>query len=263
MKSFGTARLSDGGGASGRWTATVTRRLSSSSFCALGSTHRLFLTCSTVQGLLDQAMAARIRPIERGMRLVGKAHTVLSADVYQRPENPYVKEIAAVDALTPGDVMVAATNGSERTCLWGELLSTAARAGGNWLPHRRSRAMCSASWRWAFRSLHRISSRRFLLPLGRDRLRVSRSLRRCPRSPGDIIFADIDASWSSHRSSGETDRPAGARESRGRTPAHHAGAGVPAARRLRPLRRALGPVRSSHVACVSESTGGTFTDLVG
>jgi 4-hydroxy-4-methyl-2-oxoglutarate aldolase len=82
------------------------------------------------QGLLDQAMAARIRPIEPKMRLVGKAHTVLSADVYQRPENPYVKEIAAVDALQPGDVMVATTNGSERTCLWGELLSSAARARG-------------------------------------------------------------------------------------------------------------------------------------
>jgi 4-hydroxy-4-methyl-2-oxoglutarate aldolase len=74
------------------------------------------------QGLLDQAMAARIRPIEPSMRLVGRAHTVLTADVYQRPENPYVKEIAAVDALQPGDVMVATTNGSERTCLWGELL---------------------------------------------------------------------------------------------------------------------------------------------
>jgi regulator of RNase E activity RraA len=82
------------------------------------------------QGLLDQAMAARIRPIEPSMRLVGRAHTVLTADVYQRPENPYVKEIAAVDALQPGDVMVATTNGSERTCLWGELLSTAARARG-------------------------------------------------------------------------------------------------------------------------------------
>ena len=69
------------------------------------------------QGFLDQAMAARIHPIASGMRLVGRAHTVLSADVYRRPENPYVKEIAAVDALKPGDVMVAATNGSERTCL--------------------------------------------------------------------------------------------------------------------------------------------------
>jgi regulator of RNase E activity RraA len=82
------------------------------------------------QELLEQAMAARIRPIQPHMRLVGRAHTVLTADIYERPENPYVKEIAAVDALKPGDVMVAATNGSERTCLWGELLSTAARARG-------------------------------------------------------------------------------------------------------------------------------------
>jgi regulator of RNase E activity RraA len=82
------------------------------------------------QGFLEQAMAARVRPIDPGMRLVGRAHTVLSADIYQRPQNPYVKEIAAVDALRPGDVLVAATNGSQRTCLWGELLSTAARARG-------------------------------------------------------------------------------------------------------------------------------------
>jgi 4-hydroxy-4-methyl-2-oxoglutarate aldolase len=82
------------------------------------------------QGLLEQAMSARIRPIEPGMRLVGRAHTVLTADIYDRPANPYEKEIAAVDSLEPGDVMVADTNGSERTCLWGELLSTAARARG-------------------------------------------------------------------------------------------------------------------------------------
>jgi regulator of RNase E activity RraA len=82
------------------------------------------------QGLLEQAMRARIRPIEPGMRLVGRAHTVLTADIYERPANPYEKEIAAVDSLKPGDVMVADTNGSERTCLWGELLSTAARARG-------------------------------------------------------------------------------------------------------------------------------------
>jgi regulator of RNase E activity RraA len=82
------------------------------------------------QGLLDQAMNARIRPIDPQMKLVGRAHTVLSADVYQRPQEPYVTEIAAVDALKPGDVTVAVTNGSQRTCLWGELLSTAARARG-------------------------------------------------------------------------------------------------------------------------------------
>lgn len=63
-------------------------------------------------GLQDQAMAARLRPIAATMRLVGRAHTVLTADVYQRPVDPYRLEIAAVDALKPGDVLVATTNGS-------------------------------------------------------------------------------------------------------------------------------------------------------
>jgi regulator of RNase E activity RraA len=82
------------------------------------------------QGLLDQAMSARLRPLAPAMRVVGRAHTVLTADIYERPAEPYRLEIAAVDALKPGDVMVACTNGSERTCFWGELLSTAATARG-------------------------------------------------------------------------------------------------------------------------------------
>jgi 4-hydroxy-4-methyl-2-oxoglutarate aldolase len=146
------------------------------------------------QGLLDQAMAARIRPIAPGMRLVGKAHTVFTADVYQRPENPYVKEIAAVDALKPGDVMVASTNGSERTCLWGELLSTAARArgatgcliDGHTRDVQRILEMGFPVFCTGFRPVDS-SSRSTVIDYG------------CPIRcgdvlvhPGDIIFADID-----------------------------------------------------------------------
>jgi 4-hydroxy-4-methyl-2-oxoglutarate aldolase len=146
------------------------------------------------QGLLDQAMAARIRPIEPGMRLVGKAHTVLSADVYQRPENPYIKEIGAVDALKPGDVMVAATNGSERTCLWGDLLSTAARArgatgcliDGHTRDVKRILEMGFPVFCTGFRPVDS-SSRSTVIDYG------------CPVRcgdvlvhPGDIVFADID-----------------------------------------------------------------------
>ncbi len=81
-------------------------------------------------GLPDQAMAARLRPLSLTDRVVGRAHTVLTADVYERPAEPYRLEIESVDALQAGDVMVACTNGSERTCFWGELLSTAAMARG-------------------------------------------------------------------------------------------------------------------------------------
>ena len=81
-------------------------------------------------GYLDQAMTAELRPLDPQMRVVGRAHTALTADVYERPAEPYRLEIESIDALEPGDVMVACTNGSSRTCFWGELLSTAAMARG-------------------------------------------------------------------------------------------------------------------------------------
>lgn len=81
-------------------------------------------------GYRDQAMDASIRPVVPGFTVVGRAHTVLSSDIYARPEDPYGLEIAAVDAIKPNDVVIAATNRSTRTCFWGELLSTAARARG-------------------------------------------------------------------------------------------------------------------------------------
>jgi 4-hydroxy-4-methyl-2-oxoglutarate aldolase len=146
------------------------------------------------QGFLDQAMAARIRPIEPHMRLVGTAHTMLTADVYQRPETPYVNEIAAVDSLKPGDVMVAATNGSERTCLWGELLSTAARArgatgcliDGHTRDVQRILEMGFPVFCTGFRPVDS-SSRSTVVDYGCP-VRCGDVLVR----PGDIIFADID-----------------------------------------------------------------------
>jgi regulator of RNase E activity RraA len=81
-------------------------------------------------GYREQAMDATIRPMYREAVVVGRAHTVLSTDVYQLPEDPYSAEIAAIDSLRSGDVLVAATNRSTRTCFWGELLSTTARARG-------------------------------------------------------------------------------------------------------------------------------------
>lgn len=81
-------------------------------------------------GLRDQAMRADIRPVFPEAVAVGRALTALSVDIYEVLENPYEKEIASVDLLKPGNVLVAATGRSTRTCFWGELLSTAARARG-------------------------------------------------------------------------------------------------------------------------------------
>lgn len=81
-------------------------------------------------GYRDQAMAARLRPVWPGATLVGRAHTVLTVDIYEVRSDPYRKEIEAVDTLKPGDVLLASTGPSTRTCFWGELLSTAARGRG-------------------------------------------------------------------------------------------------------------------------------------
>ena len=81
-------------------------------------------------GFREQAMRADIRPIYPDAVVVGRALTMQSIDVYEPEENVYEHEIAAVDSLKPGNVMVASTHQSTRTSLWGELLSTAAVARG-------------------------------------------------------------------------------------------------------------------------------------
>ena len=78
----------------------------------------------------EQAMAARLRPVWPGAALVGRAHMVLTVDIYEVMPDSYRLEIDAVDALKPGDILLASTGPSTRTCFWGELLSTAARGRG-------------------------------------------------------------------------------------------------------------------------------------
>ena len=81
-------------------------------------------------GAREQAMRADIRPVYQGAVVVGRAYPVLSTDVFELEDDPYRGEIEAVDSLKPNSVIVICTNRSTRTCLWGELLSTAARARG-------------------------------------------------------------------------------------------------------------------------------------
>lgn len=81
-------------------------------------------------GAREQAMRADIRPVYQGAIVIGRAYTVLTANIFQIIDDPYKREIEAVDSLKSNDIMVVCTNRSTRTCFWGELLSTAARARG-------------------------------------------------------------------------------------------------------------------------------------
>jgi regulator of RNase E activity RraA len=79
-------------------------------------------------GYREQSLRAGIRPLAAGMVAVGVARTVRTIPAPElAPAEPYKGEMAAVDALGPGDVLIV----SECDwAFWGELLSTAARYRG-------------------------------------------------------------------------------------------------------------------------------------
>ena len=88
--------------------------------------------CLDAAGYRNQALAARIRPLDDALVLCGRARTGLYGDVYEarEGENPYELEIRLIDDLRAGEVPVFACGTSGRIAPWGELLSTAARARG-------------------------------------------------------------------------------------------------------------------------------------
>ena len=88
--------------------------------------------CLDAAGYRDQALAARIRPLDDSLVLCGRARTGLYGDVYEarEGENPYELEIQLIDGLQPGEVPVFACGTSGRIAPWGELLSTTAHARG-------------------------------------------------------------------------------------------------------------------------------------
>ena len=88
--------------------------------------------CLDAGGDRNQALAARIRPLDDSLVLCGRARTGLYGDVYEarEGENPYELEIRLIDDLRAGEVPVFACGASGRIAPWGELLSTAARARG-------------------------------------------------------------------------------------------------------------------------------------
>jgi len=149
-------------------------------------------------GLMRQAMKPFMRPLDDALQLIGRARTGLYMPVYAQPvpgENPYEIEIALVDDLQPGDVVVLACDGpSERIAPWGELLSTASVA--------RGAGGCVTDG--LVRDVKQIRAMRFPVfcggigPLdtkGRARM-VERDVTvQCAGvtvHPGDLVFGDID-----------------------------------------------------------------------
>jgi len=79
-------------------------------------------------GYRNQCMDARVRPLWPEAKIAGFALTVQTVPAREvAPANPYAGELAAVDALKAGDVMLVSESASS---FWGELLSTAANYRG-------------------------------------------------------------------------------------------------------------------------------------
>lgn len=81
-------------------------------------------------GFRDQVMDASIRPLQANSLIIGRARTMLSVPEYAIPDRPFDLQIDAIDALEPGDVVVAHMSQITACAFWGELFSTAARQRG-------------------------------------------------------------------------------------------------------------------------------------
>lgn len=75
-------------------------------------------------------MDFRIRTVAGPAQVVGRAFTLASLPIAEPEEAPYEQLLAGFRQLSPGDVVVLATNGELKSGIWGELLSTAARVRG-------------------------------------------------------------------------------------------------------------------------------------
>jgi len=145
-------------------------------------------------GYRDQCMDACIRPIMPGMKVAGKAMTILCIEVFEIPEEPYKLELEALDQTKEGEVLVVHSGYSTRTGFWGELLSTLA------VKKKAMGAVMDTYTRDAQRIIEMgfpVFTTGFKPVDSKGRSEVVEY--RCPIQcggvnvdPGDIIFGDID-----------------------------------------------------------------------
>ena len=147
-------------------------------------------------GFRNQVLQPGVAPAQPGPShvLVGRAATVLIGPQYEVVEQPYTNQIAAIDALKPGDVVVSGVGGMTNVAVWGELFSNAARARGarGFLTdgcHRDTRMVLDLGFPVFSRGPRPvdISGRGTVISIGRP-VEVAGVL----VSPGDVVFAEVD-----------------------------------------------------------------------
>jgi regulator of RNase E activity RraA len=126
--------------------------------------------------------------------LVGRCKTTLWVDMAHHDPRPYELELIAVDGCKPDDVVIAAAGGSNRSGIWGELLSTAARTSG----------CVGAIVHGAVRDVSKMAEMKFPVfasgvcpydSLHRQRvvdIDVAVEIDGVMLRPGELVFADLD-----------------------------------------------------------------------
>ena len=77
-----------------------------------------------------QTLSTDIRAMTPTSRVCGRVFTAQAVDVNTIPEEPYKLEMAAIDSMQSGDVLVVDAGNNRQSAFWGELLSTACKAKG-------------------------------------------------------------------------------------------------------------------------------------
>lgn len=145
-------------------------------------------------GLRNQSPRIPIAPMTGATWLVGRCKTTLWADMAHEDPKPYELELIAVDGCKNDDVIIAAAAGSNRSGIWGELLSTAARNSGcigaiidgSVRDVAKMTAMNFPVWargRCLYDSMHRQRVIDVDVPVEIDGVQFG---------SGDLVFADVD-----------------------------------------------------------------------
>src|SRR5688572_30421723 len=93
---------------------------------AMYTNHVPILSSAVLADVLDAlghrnaALPAELRPLAPGSRFFGRAATLATMPVAVDPTHPYAVEMACIDDLKQGDVLIATTNGDRSSALWGE-----------------------------------------------------------------------------------------------------------------------------------------------
>lgn len=146
-----------------------------------------------MHGYHHQFLMPECRPLRPEMVVCGRAMTVHETDVTEPVDPPFGLMLRALDSLKADEVYIA-SGSSPRYALWGELMSTAARARGaagavlagytrdtNGILELNFPVFCYGSYAQDQRGRGTVTD--FRVPLNIDGVQIN---------PGDIVFGDVD-----------------------------------------------------------------------